>query len=332
MPLVVHPHFHPRRTGVTRHVESVVPPLGALVETRVVGSALGSEIPRLGWRELWRRLRHEPVIWHAHRNNELLFGLLLSLIGRRVRVVATRHASHRPSAWTRFLLRRADRVVSLTDEVAAAVPVPSEIVAHGVDVKRFRPPENRSAAWETLGLGGLFGIGVVGRIRPAKGQGDFVEALHPLLAANESWRSVLVGGVHSSDRAWLEGLLATSPGVRWVGEQGDVVPWLQGLQVLVQPSHAEAFSLALMEGLAAGCCVVATRVGGAAQVIEHGVTGYLYDAGDVESLREILSSLMSNPRVAAEVGARAREAACRRFSIGGEARALAQVYRPLLEG
>src|SRR6218665_301824 len=100
MTLVVHPHFHRRRTGVTAHTELIVPELGRLMETRALGGHLASNVPRIPWGELGRRIREEPVVWHAHRNNELLFGFLLRLLGRRVPPGYTRPGPHHTSGFT----------------------------------------------------------------------------------------------------------------------------------------------------------------------------------------------------------------------------------------
>ena len=49
MSLVIHPHFHRRYTGITRHVENVVPELARELETRAIGSHLGPALPRIRW-------------------------------------------------------------------------------------------------------------------------------------------------------------------------------------------------------------------------------------------------------------------------------------------
>jgi mannosyltransferase len=312
-------------------VETVVPVLARSMETLTVGRALEGQLPRIGWRALWRRLRHEPVVWHAHRNNELIAGLLLSLFGRQVKVVFTRHASMRPSAFTRLLARRAHRLVSLTPQVAEVMGLPSTIIAHGVDLERFAPSPDRSAAWSRLGLGGRYGLGVIGRVRPAKGQGVFVEAIAPLLSKYPEWHPLLVGLAKGGEQTWAEQLRASTGGaLSLVEEQSDVVPWYQGLSVLVHPSFTEGFSLVHLEALATGCCVVASRLPYLPGLIEHGRTGFLFEPGDVKGLRDILDMLMAEPERAHTVGRNAAEEARRRFGIEHEARALADLYKALL--
>ncbi len=332
MPLVVHPHFHRRRTGVTAHTELIVPELGHHLETWAVGGHLAASVPRLAWRELWRRLRTEPLVWHAHRNNEMLVGLLLRLLGRRVRLVYTRHGSARPSGLTRWLAARAERLVTLNAQGAEWMGLPSTIVTHGVDLTRFTPPMDREAAWRALGVGGLRGVGVVGRVRPNKGQGDFVEAIAPLLADFPEWKPVLVGLAKGPDAAWAERLRAsTGDALVLAGEHANVVPWYQGLSILVHPSYAEAFSMVLVEAMAAGCCPVVTRLPHVPAVVEHGRTGFLFEPGDVATLRELLRMLLREPERALAVGKNAAEEARARFGVGHEARALARLYAEALE-
>jgi mannosyltransferase len=331
-PLVIHPHFHRRRTGVTAHTERIVPELGRLMEARAVGRHLAPEVPRIGWGELWRRIRREPVVWHAHRNHELLLGLLLRLVGRRVRLVYTRHGGTRPGRFTRLLTRYAEQLVTLNAQAARWQGRPSRVVPHGVDLERFRPPEDREAAWRALGLGGRYGVGVVGRVRPSKGQGDFVEAVAPLLGEFPEWRPVLVGLARGGHRAWAERLReATGGALVLAGEQRQVVPWYQGLSVLVNPTHFESFSMVMVEAMACGCCTVMSRLPHVPSFIEHGRTGFLFEPGDVAGLRELLRMLLREPERAREVGRNAAEEARARFGVEHEALALARVYREALE-
>ncbi len=327
--LVVHPHLHRRRTGVTAHVESVVPRLNGPIEAYAIGSALSAGVPVIGWSALLRRARSEPLVWHAHRNNELLAGLLLRLVGRAVRLVFTRHSAGRPGWLTRVLASLAHRRVALTEEGAAAWGGAPAVVSHGVDLSRFSPPMDRARAWESLGVGGRFGIGVLGRVRPAKGQGDFLRALSPLLPRYADWRAVLVGLVKPADRRWLEREVGKAP-VHLAGEVADPVPWYRGLSIVVQPSHREGFSLVLLEAMASGCCVVAADLPHFRRLIEHGRTGFLYPVGDVGALREVLGPLLREPDRVAAIGRVAAEHAFAHFSVEREVSELAELYRSVL--
>ena len=326
--LVVHPHFHHHHTGVTTHTAAIIPALGSHAEVKWTGRLLPPELPRSGLGEVWARAKHEPVIWHAHRNNELLLGLLLRRFRPKLKVVFTRHGSYPPSAFSRMIARWADALITLNAENAQWMRAPSTVVPHGVELSRFKPPDDsRAAAWARLKLGGEHGIGVVGRIRENKGQQDFVEAIAPLLPQSPQWRAVLVG---RGEHGWLERLKAKTAGALLLpGEQAQIVPWYQGLSVLVNPSHGESFGLTLIEGMAAGCCVVSTRLFHTPDLIEHGRTGFLFEPGDVAGLREILAMLLAHPQRALEVGAAAAEEARARFGIEREASAIARLYQQL---
>jgi mannosyltransferase len=324
---VVHLHLHRRRTGVTRHVEDVVRAL-ANHGARAMGWALGADVPAVDLAQLWRAARKGGLVLHAHRNLELVAALLLRRAGKGVRVVWTRHGTGRPSRWTAWLARRADVRVCLTEEGTVELGLPAVVVPHGVDVARFQPPVDRAAAWAALGVGGEHGVAVVGRIRPSKGQGEAVAALAQVLPGATAWRGVLVGEAREGDVAWRDGLLALAGGrVTAVGEQRDVRPWYQGASVVVQPSHAESFSLVLAEAMASGCCVVAARLPHYQAFLEEGRTGFTYPVGDATALAAVLGPLLAQPEVAARVGRAAADAAQTRFPLSREVTALERLYR-----
>lgn len=332
MALVVHPHFHHRATGVTRHTFGIVPRLSGH-EVVCVGRLIPPGLPRLELAQVLERARREDVVWHAHRNNELLYGLYLRARRPRLKVVATRHGSYPPSAYTRWLSRQADALITLNAENAGWMQQPSVVVPHGVDTARFSPPADRAKAFAALGLGGAHGLGVVGRVRENKGQLDFAQAVGPLLPAFPAWRAALVGLVKPEDRAYAESAKAATQGALVLaGEHQDIERWYQGLSVVVQPSHGESFGLTFLEGMASGCCVVSAKLFHLPDFIEHGRTGFLYPPRDVAALRAILELLLADPARAAEVGARAAAVARARFGIEHEAKAIEAVYAQVLAG
>ncbi|HXX29437.1 MAG TPA: glycosyltransferase family 4 protein [Myxococcaceae bacterium] len=323
---MVHLHLHRRRTGVTRHVEDVVRAL-ADRGARAAGFGLAPEVPRASAGEVWRAARTGGLVVHAHRNLELLAALGLRALGRAVRVVWTRHGPGPPGLWTRLLARGADARVTLTDEGAAMLGLSSVVVPHGVDLRSFHPPEDRRAAWAALGVPGERGVALVGRIRPAKGQGEAVAALSSVLPRAPGWHAVLVGQARGRDRAWLDSLLAGAhDSVTAVGEQRDVARWYRGATVVVQASRAESFSLAVAEAMASGCCVVTARLPHLAALLEEGRTAYTYPAGDAAALAGVLGPLLADPERAERTGRAAAEAAQRLFPLEREVAALQAIY------
>lgn len=311
-------HFHRRRTGVTRHVEDVARRLPA----EVTGWGPLRDVRPLSWRGLLERAREEPLVVHAHRNLELLAALLLRRMRRRVRVVFTRHSAGRPSAWTRFLARRADARVVLTRVALRELGLRADVVPHGVDVQQFSPSADRAEAWRALGVGGSHGLGAVGRIRPTKGQQDLAAAWAALGPRFPRWRAVLAGLVTRRWRRFAGGLA----GLEQLGELDDAAALYRGLTLLVQPSRQESFSLVLLEAMASGCCVVAAALPHYPELVEHGVTGFLYPGGDVATLVALLESLLAEPSRAEAVGRAAVDEVRARWTLDREVKALRAVY------
>ncbi len=328
--LVIHPHFHSRRTGITAHTESLVNALAPHAQAFALGRSLQSRVPKLTWSKVLSRLGKEAAVWHAHRNNELMAGLVLRLFFPKLRVVFTRHGHGVPGGFTRFLAARADQRVTLTEDGAKLLAASSEVVPHGISLERFTPPRDRQALWRGHRLGGEYGIGVVGRIRADKGQGDFVKAVAPLLTEFPAWRAVLVGLARGSDVAWANSLRAEAKGLVVAGEHADVLPWYQSFSIVVQPSHAESFGLVMLEAMASGCCLVTSALPHVAQYVEHGRTGFIYPVGDSDALQRILRELMNEPATVKAVGEAAARVAQERFGIAREAQSMQALYEKLL--
>ena len=162
----------------------------------------------------------------------------------------------------------------------------------------------------------------VGRIRPAKGQQDLAGAWAALGPRFPGWRAVLAGLVTRRWRRFADGL----SGLEQLGEVDDAPALYRGLTLLVQPSRQESFSLVLLEAMASGCCVVAAALPHYPELVEHGVTGFLYPAGDVPGLQALLEPLLADPSRAEAVGRAAVEEVRTRWTVDREVDGLRAVY------
>jgi glycosyltransferase involved in cell wall biosynthesis len=152
-------------------------------------------------------------------------------------------------------------------------------------------------------------IGFVGRIEPRKGVLDLIAAAPAIRAAIPGARVIVIGDdPYDADHAYLEQVRA-SPEVEhlpWVSNAPGI---MRHLDVLVAPSLQEPFGTVLSEAMAVGTPVVATRVGGLAEVVEDGVTGVLVEPGDPPALaRAVLAVLEQREEMSA-----AAKIAARRF-------------------
>jgi glycosyltransferase involved in cell wall biosynthesis len=119
--------------------------------------------------------------------------------------------------------------------------------------------------------------------------------------------------------------------VKLLGERDDIPLLLQALDVFALTSVAEGISNTILEAMASGLPVVATRVGGNPELVEHGVTGQMISAGDVPALTEALRSYLSDAELRRTHGANARARAEQHFSLERMAAQYADLYLGLVD-
>lgn len=189
----------------------------------------------------------------------------------------------------------------------------SQVVYNGVDCD-FYSPDNSVKEGATLrrqlGLpDDAIAIGSVGRFRPEKSFDDLIRALAKLNRSGRECYGLLVGQGDEQDRLQK---LAVEEGVvdkvKFLGLQRDVRPALQAMNIFVLPSSAvETFSNAALEAMAMARAVVLSEIGGAAEMVEDGMSGRLFPAGNVNELTEILAGLCDSPEMRRKLGSAARE-------------------------
>ena len=210
---------------------------------------------------------------------------------------------------------------------ASVVLADSQAVAdrlEGLDAKvvycpvELDPPEVK-APWVD---GDVPVVGFVGRIEPRKGVMDLVEAA-PAIRADGA-RVVIVGDdPYEPDSRYLAQVRA-APDVEQPGWVDDAAGLMRRFDVLVAPSHQEPFGTVLAEAMAVGTPVVATRVGGLAEVVEDGVTGRLVEPGDPAALAAAVHEVLGRR---AEMGEAAR-AHARQFGADAYADRVEALIRP----
>jgi mannosyltransferase len=334
------PNLHRRYSGVTATNRMVAPRLAKMFRAAWLGSDAPDGIAQIGFADLmkpWRR--STPLIWHARRNDEMIAGVLLRALGWPLKLVFT-SAAQRHHTWiTRWLIRRMDAVIATSDISASFLKRESIVVMHGVDTDAYAPPASRAAAFAESGLPGRYAIGCFGRVRAQKGSDVFVDAMCRLLPRYPDFTAVMVGAVVPEQQAFANDLKRR---IEAAGLQSRIVitgeidieevqRWYRRLTIYAFTSRNEGFGLTLIEAMAAGCALVASRAGAAERVVEDGVTGVLTPPGDVEALVGALEPLMRDPALATAMGERARARVLEKFSLEAEADGIANVYRRVLE-
>jgi len=179
-------------------------------------------------------------------------------------------------------------------------------------------------------------VGVISRLNPLKGIEYFLDAAARLSARFGPARFVVVGdGIDPYYRESLErrtAALGLAGKVIFTGFRLDMESVVAELDVSVLPSLSEGLSNVLLESMAAGIPVVATRVGGNPEVVEDGATGFLVPPRDSGALVDAVARLLSNPALAAAFGQAGRKRAEREFSVSRLVAETENLYRKLLAG
>jgi glycosyltransferase involved in cell wall biosynthesis len=106
--------------------------------------------------------------------------------------------------------------------------------------------------------------------------------------------------------------------------------WFDSFDAFALPSANEGTPVSAIEALAAGCPVVATRVGGVPDVVQDGETGFLVDPGDTEALARRLAELAADPELRKRLGDEGRERVTSRYRVGRLIDDVDRLYRSLL--
>jgi sugar transferase (PEP-CTERM/EpsH1 system associated) len=208
----------------------------------------------------------------------------------------------------------------LTDKVGLA-PAKIKQIYNGVDIRRFAPVVRREPIEGSPFVGPeLFVIGTAGRMQLVKDQTSLAQAFVLVLRHRPDLRPRLrlVMAGDGPLRAEVERLLidAGVGELAWLpGERRDVAGWMRGLDCFVLPSLAEGVSNTILEAMASGLPVIATDVGGNAELVEDGVTGLLVPARDAAAMAARIIELADDAAACRRLGAAGRLAAEQRFSL-----------------
>jgi glycosyltransferase involved in cell wall biosynthesis len=301
-----------------------------------------AEMSRAAFQVRRASARHRSEVVHA---NSIRAGIVLALArpGPAATVVHVRDclppglvttATMRLIAATTTTVLANSRYTA--DSVLSAAPgARVEVVHNAVDRERFDPARiERGRARERLaGMLGDAGerrllLGVVAQISPWKGQDTAVEALRLLVADGIDAQLLLIGSAkflaratRFDNEAFLARLRASvadaglEDRVSWLGEREDVPELMRALDILMLPSQEEPFGRALIEAMALGVPVLATNVGGPAEIVQDGRQGYLLPPRDPVAWARAAHAIAERPALAAELGRAGIERVREAFTI-----------------
>ncbi|MFW6088551.1 MAG: glycosyltransferase [Gemmatimonadota bacterium] len=255
------------------------------------------------------RLAGRPVVTSVHGADLFPQGEPQSRYPLGLRIVL--RLSHRVVAPSRaYLGQVVGRLPGLRDR--------AEFIHNGIRLEEFRRPASDREEPSPLDDGGSYVLTIAAHNRK-KGLDVLLEAFAGIASRFPEQTLVLVG--NGPLTGTLEGLVADlglNARVRFLGRIGrpETIALLHGCDLFVLSSRAEPFGLAVLEAMACGKPVVATRVGGIREIVRDGVDGLLVEPDDADALAEAMAALLEDSGAARRLG---REAAVRARSFDTEA-------------
>lgn len=282
----------------------------------VIGAAPHGEVDLFAARDLRRAiLRHRVHIVHAHTAHAAAIAAL-ARIGTTAKVVIARRVDFplRRNLGTRLKYGRAHAVIAVSRAVAAIVAEGGvrrdriHVVPDGVDLARRVSPASRETL-RSLGVPADAPLVVqVAALVPHKDPLTFVRAMGIVRARVPDLRALMVGDGPLRPAAHAEAArLGLERVVLLTGFRRDADDLLAAARVATLSSAEEGMGSVLLDAMALGVPIAATRAGGIPEVVTDGETGLLSAPGDAHGLAEHVVRLLSDRRLAASLSARAHE-------------------------
>ena len=214
----------------------------------------------------------------------------------------------------------------------------ASVISSGLDLRVFADAaRNAPSLSQAVADGSVIQIGTIGRISPWKGQEIFLESAALVCKAFPQTHFHIVGAPLFGEADFEQQLremtssLGLASRVTFAGFRRDIPEYIRSLHIVVHASTIpEPFGQVIVQGMAAGRPVIASRGGGPSEIIQDGVTGFLVTRKDPEALAAAILRLLHDPDAAGSVAQQGQQAALEHFGAESTTRAVEAVYERLL--
>ncbi|MGA2147620.1 MAG: glycosyltransferase [Bryobacteraceae bacterium] len=238
----------------------------------------------------------------------------------------------------RFAFRHGVQAVTIAAEVSASFRrvygfEEAATIPNGIPVARYQAPSVAREAWRARhGIAsGDFVYLTVARFSEQKDHATLLEAFARGPARHPEARLLLAGAGELEDAI---GARVRELGMRdrvlLIGQRRDIADVAAASDAFVLTSRWEGNPLSVMEAMAAGLPVVATRVGAIPELVRHGIDGILAPPGDIRAISQAMTCLLEHADKARAMGKRGRDRARERFDLNAMVRAYSALYRRVL--
>jgi glycosyltransferase involved in cell wall biosynthesis len=281
----------------------------------------------MGLLRLARFLRRKRIdILHTHLFEPSVIGLMAGALARTRTRVLTRHYSDYHTRidkrWhvrlDQLCTRLSHKVIAVSEhtaqhmiEIEGARREKVRVILNGIDFNRAKPsgPDARSRIRREFGAEEDYLLLIVARLHPEKGHHYLFEAMADLRERVNRPVRLLVAGAGSFDQAYRDEVraLGCADAVSFLGFRKDSADLMAAADLVILPSLAEAFGLALTESLYIGTPVVATRVGGIPEIVKDGVDGRLVPPANSKALADAIVELLNDTKKRQRMAGAGRE-------------------------
>ena len=290
-------------------------------------------IPVLAALKLARIIDHEEVdVIHMHWGKDLnLAALAKQFAKRNVKLVYTRQmVITRPKfdGYHRYLYRKIDLFLTISQQLLELahqfLPMPKNAVKllyYGVKKPAPLDDAQRREMRKQFGVtkDSDIAIGLIGRIERNKGQHLLIDAIGQLKAKGYGVHATIIGPIMNKD--YYDQLqnsvvsLELQKELTFFGSHKNPIEIMASFDIVVLASEMETFGLVLIEAMRSGVAVIGTNAGGVPEIIEHKVTGLMFEPNNADDLTEKLEMLCRDKPTRVQLAKQGEETADKKFSV-----------------
>ncbi len=254
-------------------------------------------------------LRHKIDVIHMHWKDDLPLAAFSKRLTRgKVSLVHSRHMilpGKKHDLYHKLLYKPVDRYITITKQLEnlakenlPIAPEKIKAIYYGIDPPQKLDQADIKHLKDKFNLDNKFTAGLVGRICPEKKQHLLIEAVNILKSQDIHINAMIVGAINQDD--YMDDLkkYVSDHGLESYIHFSDFferpTDLMQCFDVVVMPSGVETFGLVLIEGMYCGIPVIGSNKGGVPEIIDHGVTGLMFESDNVQSLVDELDRLYND--------------------------------------
>jgi len=291
--------------------------------------------------------RQRIDILHAHSGRDYALCRSAHRFAGRGQMVFSRHLlkANRPRWLARRTYGSAARTITVSDAVRSLLireldlkPDSLVTIPNGLDMDRFRSLPGGEEAREAFGFTARYVVGVIGSLIPIKGQEEFIRAAAIILREEDDITFVIVGNDPHAEKEYFAKLQELSQNLN-LGDRLRFIDWVEDIRLLlpaltvsVVPAWRDAFSLVVIESMAAGIPVVAAAAGGPGEIVEDEVTGLLFEPRSAEALAGAVRRVITDVELRQRLSQTARRVVAERFDQKCVITRIESLYQDVLAG